>query len=694
MADDVDRMILQMSADLRRMERSFERGQQKANQTAGRIEGRFNRMNRNLARSGDQLGRVLGRAMGPLLAGATVAGLARITTGALAAAEAIQDMSRRANTSSEFLQELRYVTSQNGAETRDFDDAISRLNRRLGLFLQDGAGPAANAFERLGLTARITSGELRNSEDVFNAAVSAMQGIESQAERSALASQMFGEDSGPRLVQLMSLGTSAMADQRQAARELGVVMSNELVDKAAEASDVLERMNMQFSATVNTAIAENADELIALANALSEVAAWAVEASGNIGSFFQQFERSGGGDFAITPIDTDEVDAQLAAIDRAQQMLANYRAGSEVGGVRMTQIQSAVGRDALEDEGFTMGARSRLDAGELLFLSEMLEMRAADLRAARAALENQTLMRRFNEEVRPGRREGDRGRSSGGTGLDQSTADDSAAREIANLRAREAAESATWLRRYNERINLQRQEIENEIELARLRGDDDEVRRLERQLELQERINGLVSNGVAYRDAQAQAGEHLDAEDLARRQGEYREFFRGAFRDGMLAALDGNAGEALSSWWREYVTRAMSNVLDRLADQVFNLIANMGSGGGGNIMAQAASFAGFFSRGGTMSAGQYGYVGEKGVERAEALPGGGVKITPVGGGPSSGQGQTIIRQELHLHAEGAVMTQELLDAMDEKAATAGRLAYGASRSDLARAAKRRGKRLR
>ena len=55
MADDVDRMILQMSADLRRMERSFERGQQKANQTAGRIEGRFNRMNRNLARSGDQL---------------------------------------------------------------------------------------------------------------------------------------------------------------------------------------------------------------------------------------------------------------------------------------------------------------------------------------------------------------------------------------------------------------------------------------------------------------------------------------------------------------------------------------------------------------------------------------------------------------------------------------------------------------
>jgi len=682
MADDVDRMILQMSADLRRMERSFERGQQKANQTAGRIEGRFNRMNRNLARSGDQLGRVLGRAMGPLLAGATVAGLARITTGALAAAEAIQDMSRRANTSSEFLQELRYVTSQNGAETRDFDDAISRLNRRLGLFLQDGAGPAANAFERLGLTARITSGELRNSEDVFNAAVSAMQGIESQAERSALASQMFGEDSGPRLVQLMSLGTAAMADQRQAARELGVVMSNELVDKAAEASDVLERMNMQFSATVNTAIAENADELIGLANALSEVAAWSVQAGANLNSFFDATMRTFS-DRQRTPVTTQQYDNEIADITDA---IGDYGGRVANGGGHSTnlgRLRSFLGSQHLDDLMAEAGGNSTNAAFSQLALDALIARR-----------DELALLRRDLNRTNSPVTNSQRPVTTPRTGLDQSTADDSAAREIANLRAREAAESATWLRRYNERINLQRQEVENEIELARLRGDDDEVRRLERQLELQERINGLVSNGVAYRDAQAQAGDHLDAEDLARRQGEYREFFRGAFRDGMLAALDGNAGEALSSWWREYVTRAMSNVLDRLADQVFSLIANMGSGGGGDIMSQAATFAGFFSRGGTMSAGQYGYVGEKGVERAEALPGGGVKITPVGGGSASRQGQTIIRQELHLHAEGAVMTQELLEAMDEKAATAGRLAYGASRSDLARAAKRRGKRLR
>lgn len=642
MADDIDRLILQMSADLRRMEKSMDKGRQKANRTARSIESRFDRMNRSLSRSGQRLGQVMSRAFGPILAAATVAGLARVTTGALAAAEAIQDMAGRANVSAEFLQELRYVTSQNGAEVRDFDDAISRLNRRLGLFLQDGAGPAANAFRRLGLDSRIANGELRNSEDVFDAAVRAMQGIENQAERSAIASQLFGEDSGPRLVQLMSLGTDAMNEQRQAARDLGIVMSNDLVDEAARASDTLERMNMQFSTSVNSAIASQADELVALADSLARVAEWAVNAAGAMGDFFSRFAAEGEG--LALPATEEGLQARIAQLNR-------LRAELELGGrldpedFTATTLNSPFAQPGQVNLARLEESRAR-DIGRLVGPSRRDEL----IRAAEAS--GQSLAEVFAQELAGLAAAAEErlsqlgtpslpsvgGGSAGGTGLDRETAADAAARQLENQRAREAVDNEAWLRRHNERIALQRIEIENEIELARLRGDDEEVRRLERELELQERINALVGSGVAYRDAQASAGAYLDAAELARQQGEYREFFRSAFRDGMLAALDGNAGEALSAWWRSYVSRALSGVLDRLADTVFDAISNAGSGGTGGLLSRVGNwFGGFFAQGGTMTPGQYGYAGEAGMERIDALPGGGVKITPVGGvGRASG----------------------------------------------------------
>lgn len=285
-------MVTRLEVSMANYERSMNRAQRKANTSAGGVERRFNRMNRRLERSGQALSRTFTRAFAPVIALAAPAALGAVATRALSAAEAIQDMSRRANVGAEFLQELRFVASQNGASTRDFDDAISRLNRRLGLFVTNGGGPAAQAFERLGLNTRIASGELGDAESVFNASVAALEGVENAAERSALASQLFGEDSGPRLVQMMSLGTDAMTEQREAARELGVVMEDALVDKAAAASDTLERMQMQFSTQVNSAIADNAAELVRLAEALADVATFAINAGSSLSSFFDAAQRT------------------------------------------------------------------------------------------------------------------------------------------------------------------------------------------------------------------------------------------------------------------------------------------------------------------------------------------------------------------------------------------------------------------
>tara|TARA_R110002073_G_scaffold120601_1_gene262640 strand:- start:16374 stop:18188 length:1815 start_codon:yes stop_codon:yes gene_type:complete len=277
-----------------------------------------------------------GRMIGPLIGIAGAAGFGQLVSSALSAAEAIQDMSDRANVGTEFLQEMRFAASQMGAESRDFDDAISRLNRRLGLFVQSGGGPAAAAFRQLGLETRIASGELSDTESVFAAAVDAMQHVASQAERSALASQLFGEDSGPRLLTLMSAGTEGINAQREAARELGVVMRDDLVTQAANASDALERMGLQFSTAVNSAIAENADELVVLAEALAKVAEWAITAAGALGDLFRGIGETAGGSVGRAG---DTVASVQAEIDEQTRRIGVITGGGTIADIENERLR-------------------------------------------------------------------------------------------------------------------------------------------------------------------------------------------------------------------------------------------------------------------------------------------------------------------------------------------------------------------
>lgn len=251
----------------------------------GQLDSRVNRSASNAQSQFAAMGRALTAAFAGIATLAAARGFANLVTTSLAAAESIKDMADRANVGTEFLQEMRDVANQAGASTRDFDDAISRLNRRLGLFIQSGGGPAAQAFRDLGLEGRIATGELQDAESVFYAIAEAIEEVGTQAERSALLSQVFGEDAGPRLLSMLSMGVDGINRAAQAARDGGRVIEDSLVTQASAASDALERMNDQFSAEVNTAIAENVDQIVTVGEALATVAGSAIDATARIVEF-------------------------------------------------------------------------------------------------------------------------------------------------------------------------------------------------------------------------------------------------------------------------------------------------------------------------------------------------------------------------------------------------------------------------
>lgn len=218
----IDATTEQLRREMRRADLAVAQTSRKTITHLERMDRRFNSFAMGLRGGLGALGLTVG-------GGALVAGFDAL----LQSMEDIADRAAQLGLTAEALQELRFAAEQNGLEARQLDDAWQRLNRRLGLAAQ-GGGPAVKAFQDLQIAVRDANGQVRETEDVFADVVRQLGRVESQAQRSALASELFGEDAGPKLVQLLDQGIDKIDELRQAAHDAGVVIDNETVRATAE----------------------------------------------------------------------------------------------------------------------------------------------------------------------------------------------------------------------------------------------------------------------------------------------------------------------------------------------------------------------------------------------------------------------------------------------------------------------------
>ena len=268
-----------------------------------------------------------------------------------------------------------------------------------------------------------------------------------------------------------------------------------------------------------------------------------------------------------------------------------------------------------------------------------------------------------------------------------------------NEAAKGIREQADAQERLNELVQTQ---LDHELQIARLRGDETQIRGLERELRIRERIAELTELGVNKGEAQQRATQEADEFDAARRYGEMRDLFARSFSDGVRAALSGDMRNFLSNTFGTIADEAFRRLGEQVFDAIFAAPADTakaaaegavqgqaaglkiagGMTAGGrmaaetirNAMVQAgyqaasamakasaagsfgksadglvgaamkiASFGGFFDKGGNLAPGQWGFVGETGMERVRALPNGGVRIEPVklGAGGAAAQRPSV-----------------------------------------------------
>lgn len=206
-----------------------------------------------------------------LVAVAAAGSVALVGKNALSTAENINDAANKTRAGVDALQKLRFAADQNGASARDMDDALTRLTRRMSLFATDGGGPAAKALEALSINVKDASGNLRASDDVFREIVGKFESLKTNAEKAALASQLFGEDAGPRLLPLLNLGAKGIAEFSAKAEEMGLVLDVAMVRKGAEANAKIRALGNSLNTILTRAILDNSDTILRLASDISEI---------------------------------------------------------------------------------------------------------------------------------------------------------------------------------------------------------------------------------------------------------------------------------------------------------------------------------------------------------------------------------------------------------------------------------------
>jgi len=245
---------VEVRARLDRLDAGLKDARQKTETATRNMEAGFGRigdasgpLGRNMTKLETAFTRVEQRAVSFRAAATRMAGGVGIAAAAITAAvkpaldfaDRLDKMAISTGVSVERLQSLRFAADQTGAGADFVSQGLERLNRRLGEFVNTGAGPAKDALEQLGIAQDIATGQIEAGEPALDAILARLDGVEGNAEKAAVAAKLFGDEAGPRMVRMLSQGKDGVAALEQQFIDMGVTVDQDTIKKLVAVRDEL-----------------------------------------------------------------------------------------------------------------------------------------------------------------------------------------------------------------------------------------------------------------------------------------------------------------------------------------------------------------------------------------------------------------------------------------------------------------------
>lgn len=177
---------------------------------------------------------------------ATVAGITKLATSTASTCDEIDKMSQKLGLSKESYQEWDYVLSQAGVDISSMESGMKTLTNKLDDAV-NGSDKATAMFEQLGISMKDLQSLSR--EEIFEKTIKGFQSMEDNAQRAALANDIFGK-SGQNLTALFNSSAESTDELIKKAHELGMVMSDDSVNAGVKLTDTIDTLKRSFSGIV------------------------------------------------------------------------------------------------------------------------------------------------------------------------------------------------------------------------------------------------------------------------------------------------------------------------------------------------------------------------------------------------------------------------------------------------------------
>ena len=183
----------------------------------------------------------VGNQMKPLSAAAAglVAAMGGLAYKSVQTADDLNTLSKQTGLSTDSLQKMQYAADLVDVPFDRISGAVTKMKKSMG-----GTG---EAFGKIGVAVKDSTGQMRGAEDVFYDTIKALSQIPNEVERDQLAYEIFGR-SADELAGIIDDGGAALREYGDEAKRMGLIMSGETLDALNKTNDAVDKSKAQLKA--------------------------------------------------------------------------------------------------------------------------------------------------------------------------------------------------------------------------------------------------------------------------------------------------------------------------------------------------------------------------------------------------------------------------------------------------------------
>ena len=247
-------------AELVSVGESGERSMRKIDRSADRASRELGTLSNRASTLRRRMRLLSGVTIGLTAAVGAAGGLAFLVKRSIDAADAIAKTADAIGISTDALQELRFAADLSGVSVESLDKALKFATKSIGELRTRTSSELTTALKDFDAQLLSNIRSAGSVEEAIELVFRRMGEMEDATKKAALAKSVFGR-AGIDLVNIVRGEAGALDEMRRQARDLGIVLDEELLRNAEKTKDQLTVLGTVLSANVNKAVLEHADAI-------------------------------------------------------------------------------------------------------------------------------------------------------------------------------------------------------------------------------------------------------------------------------------------------------------------------------------------------------------------------------------------------------------------------------------------------